>query len=173
MNKYFLDGVLVVEGKEDVSYLSTFIDTLYFTTNGFDVSDEKLNFLQRVSKVNKVFVLTDNDEAGEKIRSTIKSKISDVFVIKTEEIYKNNAKKRGIAETNKEAIINSLDSYLSKGKKRTSHPDYNLNKIISLSQDPHAAKEQLVNKYRLINGNIKFLEKQLEMLKIEPQELWK
>ena len=37
MNKYYFNGVIVVEGKSDVSYLSSFIDSLYFTTNGYDI----------------------------------------------------------------------------------------------------------------------------------------
>ena len=37
MNKYYFDGVIVVEGKSDVSYLSSFIDSRYFITNGYAV----------------------------------------------------------------------------------------------------------------------------------------
>ena len=41
-----IDGVLIVEGKTDVSYLSSFIDTFFLTTNGYDLSEEKIDFLK-------------------------------------------------------------------------------------------------------------------------------
>ena len=65
MNKMNIDGIIVVEGKEDVSYLSSFIKALFFTTNGLDISEEKIEFLKRVSEKQKIIILTDSDKAGE------------------------------------------------------------------------------------------------------------
>ena len=50
MNKIYIDGVIVVEGKSDVSYLSSFVDSLFFITNGYDINNEKIEFLINVSK---------------------------------------------------------------------------------------------------------------------------
>ena len=68
MNKIKIDGVLIVEGKEDVSYLSSFIDAHFFITNGYDLSKEKIDFLNQSSKVNTLIIFTDPDIAGEEIR---------------------------------------------------------------------------------------------------------
>ena len=65
MNKINIDGVLIVEGKDDVSYLSSFINALFFTTNGYDINTKKIAFLKEAAKVNKLIVFTDPDEAGE------------------------------------------------------------------------------------------------------------
>ena len=47
---YYFDGIIVVEGKSDVSYLSSFIDALYITTNGYEIPDEEIDFLKHYSK---------------------------------------------------------------------------------------------------------------------------
>ena len=171
MNKYFLDGVLVVEGIQDVGFVSSFINTQMFTTNGSDISEEKIDFLSRVADVNRVIVLTDNDEAGERISNKIKSKINKVFVVKTPEIYRKSAKKHGVAETEKNAIIDSLKDFLQDDRGQFIKTDYELNLLISLSENPSEQKNKVIQQYRLLNGNIKSLEKQLQMLKISKEEI--
>ena len=77
-----IDGVLVVEGASDVAYLSGYINTIFFTTGGYDINDKKIEFLNRVSRVNKIIVMTDPDDAGNTIENRIKNKINCVFVAK-------------------------------------------------------------------------------------------
>lgn len=171
MTNYYLPGVLVVEGKEDVSYLSSFIKCLYFVTNGYDVSEEKIDFLSRVIKVNKVYLLTDNDEAGIKIAERIKTKINGIFEIKTARKFKNFSKKSGVAETLKDEIIRALTNYLEEDRGQFERVDYGLQSIVSLSENPSTLKDRIINDYRLINGNIKSIEKQLQMLGISKEEV--
>ena len=171
MNKYYLDGVLVVEGIQDVGFISTFITTQFFTTNGSDISDEKIEFLSRVADVNRVIVLTDNDEAGQRISNKIKSKINKVFVVKTPEIYRKSTKKHGVAETDKKEIIDSLREFLQEDRGQFQRIDYGLNKLISLSKNPSNQKNYIIQQYRLLNGNNKYLEKQLQMLGIKKEEI--
>ena len=83
MNKINIDGVLIVEGKDDVSYLSSFVNALFFTTNGYDLCEEKIAFLLEASKRNKLIIYTDPDEAGEMIRNRLKSLINPVFEAKS------------------------------------------------------------------------------------------
>ena len=172
MNKYYLDGVLVVEGKSDVSYLSSFIKTHYFITNGYDISDEKLDFLSRVSKTRKVIIMTDNDKAGEDIANKIKNKINEAFVVKSAKISRKTYKKCGVAETEYAAIIDALKDYLTEYKKELDvKPIYELNSIISLSENPEIMKNRIINDYRLIYGTTKYLENQLQMLGVKPSEI--
>ena len=170
MNKSYIDAVIVVEGKSDVSYLSSFIDAEFFITNGYDINEEKLDFLNRVSKINNVIVFTDNDQAGEKIENVIKSRISGVISIKTAKNIRKNYKKVGVAETKKEEILKVLQPYIKQNSKENQVPKYNLTKVISLSNNPQELKEKIINNYRLINGNNNYLEKQLRMLKISEEE---
>lgn len=172
MNKFYLDGVLVVEGKSDVSYLSSFIKAHYFITNGYDISEEKIDFLSRVSEKRKVIILTDNDKAGEDIANKIKTKISKVFVVKSAKITRKTYKKCGVAETEYEAIIDALKNHLSPYKKELDvKASYELNYIISLSDNLETTKNRIINDYRLIYGTNKFLENQLQMLGVKPKEI--
>lgn len=171
MNKYYFDGVLVVEGKSDVSYLSSFISTLYFITNGYDVNEEKIDFLTRVSQVRRVVIFTDNDEAGKQIENSIKNKICGVFVAKSQIITRKFYKKSGVAETSKEAIVDALKEFLEEDKGQLEKVDYKLNQIISLSENPYDKKQRIIKEYRLIEGNIKFLQNQLQMLGVDPNEI--
>ena len=170
MNKYYIDAVIVVEGKSDVSYLSSFIDSQFFITNGYDLNSQKLYFLKRVSEVNKVIVFTDNDKAGETIENKLKSNINGIFVVKSEKIARKSCKKSGVAETDKQEILRVLKPFISnaeqKGQKRT----YNLATIISLSKNPKETRKIIVEEYRLIDGNNIYLEQQLNMLKVDEQE---
>lgn len=170
MNKYYIDAVIVVEGKNDVSYLSSFIDGQFFITNGYDINSRKLDFLKRVSGVNKIIVFTDNDKAGESIANKIKSNINAVFEVKSERIIKNNSKKSGVAETQKEEILRVLKPFISDPKSKQQNRRYNLNQIITLSTDPIGMRKEIVKEYRLIDGNNKFLEQQLNMLKVDELE---
>ena len=171
MDKIFIDGVIVVEGKSDVSYLSSFVDSLFFITNGYDINEEKIEFLTNVSKKNKIYILTDNDEAGTQIENRIKNKIKGVIALKTPRIARKNYKKWGVAETEQNEIIKILKPFSSIKENYNKHQNYNLSKLISLSKDPEYKREQIIKSYRLITGNNKFLENQLQMLKVDPKEI--
>ena len=166
-----IDGVLIVEGKSDVAFLSSFIDTYYFITNGYDISQEKLDFLKRVSKVNKLIVFTDPDDAGEKIKNSIINQINGVFDAKITKNSRKNYKKQGVAEAYKEEILNALKDHIVDGK--LTRVNYDLANLISLNKNPEEKREEIINKYGLIKGNNKSLENQLNMLKITKEELWK
>lgn len=167
MNKYCIDAVIIVEGKSDVSYLSSFIDSNFFITNGYDISEEKLDFLSRVAKVNKVIIFTDNDKAGNEIQCKIQTKINGVIAVKSAKLIRNNYKKAGIAETEKEEILKVLKPYLTDS---VSHNNYDLSRVISLSKNPEEVRKHIINDYRLIEGNNKYLNDQLNMLKVDVNE---
>ena len=169
MNKININAVLIVEGKADVSYLSSFIDTYFFTTNGYDINEEKLEFLRSASKVRKLIIYTDPDEAGDRIRNIIKTNINGVFDAKSERITKKFTKKSGVAELVKDEVIRTLTPFAT--NEEITHIDYDLPRLISLSDNPSEAKAKIINKYRLIKGNNKFLENQLNILNITKKEL--
>ena len=130
MNKINIDGVLIVEGIADVSYLSNFVNALFFTTNGYDLSEEKINFLKRAAKVNKLIIYTDPDEAGEEIRKCIKTQINPIFEAKSEKNTRKNYKKSGVAELDKEEVVRALSPFATSEEKRPNN--YHLSLLISL-----------------------------------------
>lgn len=169
MNEINIDGVLIVEGKDDVSYLSSFVNALFFTTQGYDLSEEKIKFLVKASSVNKLIIFTDPDEAGERIRNSLKTNINGLFEVKCQKIVRKCMKKSGVAEMDRSAVADALKDFTT----ITATPRYNygLSSLVSLSEDPSKIREMIINKYGLIHGNNKSLENQLNILKIKPQEL--
>ena len=166
-----IDGVLAVEGASDVAYLSSFVETLFFTTGGYDLNREKLDFLNRVSKVNKIIVLTDPDEAGESIKNKLKNEINGVFEVKIVKNSRKNYRKSGVAESDKNEIVNALKKYFTNGDLFTQN--YDLNSLISLNENPSKKREEIIKKFGLLGGNNKAIENQLRILKISKDELWK
>ena len=169
MNKINIDGVLIVEGKDDVSYLSNFLNALFFTTQGYDLNEEKVSFLKEVAKHNKLIIYTDPDEAGETIRNKLKSLINPVFEAKSEKITRKNKKKFGVAELEKSEVLRALKPFTT--NEAFVKYEYGLSTIVSLSKEPNKTKQLIINKYRLMEGNNKSLENQLNILRIKPDEI--
>ena len=74
---------VIVEGKYDKARLSSVIDALIITTDGFGIfrSKEKQTFIKKIAKEKGIIILTDSDAAGFKIRSFLKNIVSEENVI--------------------------------------------------------------------------------------------
>lgn len=166
-----IDGVLIVEGSSDVSYLSSFLDARYFITNGLDISKDKIAFLKEANKVNKLIVFTDPDNAGESIKNKLINEIQGICVAFLKGNSRKKYKKHGVAEAEKEDILEALNEHISDKEIFKEH--YNLVSLISLSDNPQKVKDIIIQKYHLIPGNNRSLENQLNILKITKEELWK
>lgn len=75
----YLKSAVIVEGKYDKIKLSSFIDALIITTDGFGVfnNKEKLDFIRKLAKENGIIIMTDSDNAGMLIRNNLKSRINE------------------------------------------------------------------------------------------------
>ncbi|HBH94891.1 MAG TPA: DUF4093 domain-containing protein [Ruminococcaceae bacterium] len=78
---------VIVEGKYDKIKLSSVIDGLIITTDGFSIfkNKEKLALIRRLSEKQGIIILTDSDSAGFKIRNYIrgctqKGKITNIYI---------------------------------------------------------------------------------------------
>ncbi|MCF0117157.1 MAG: ribonuclease M5, partial [Bacilli bacterium] len=49
-NKVTIEGFLVVEGKMDVAFLESFLDTNFITTNGSEISKDTINYIKEMKK---------------------------------------------------------------------------------------------------------------------------
>lgn len=104
-----INAIIVIEGKTDVAFLSSFIDAEFVTTNGSDVPADTIAYLQQQIAHKEIIVFTDPDAPGEKIRAKLDSFIPG---LKHSYVAKKNAVKNGkvgIAETNQKAIIEALN----------------------------------------------------------------
>lgn len=89
---------IVVEGKYDKIKLSSFLDALIISTDGFHIlkDKEKCELLKTLAKSVGLIVLTDSDRAGRQIRNYLKSVITEgeIIDIYIPEIFGKETRKR-------------------------------------------------------------------------------
>ena len=105
--KIYLNGILVVEGKEDASYLSNYIASEIVVVNGFEIPKTTINYLRN----KRVIVLTDPDEAGQKIRERINVLLPDAANVEIDIKKCNRGNKNGVAECEIDEILTKLKQY--------------------------------------------------------------
>ena len=105
--KIYLDGILVVEGKEDISYLSNYISSEIVTTNGFEIPKETVSYL----KDKKVIVLTDPDEAGKRIREKLNELLPNSINVEVDIKKCVRNTKNGVAECDIDEVLTQLKQY--------------------------------------------------------------
>ena len=78
-----LEQAVIVEGKYDKIKLSSIIDSVIITTNGFSVihDKEKLEIIRFYARNKGIIILTDSDSAGFKIRSFLKGAVNEGQII--------------------------------------------------------------------------------------------
>ena len=130
-----IDQVIVVEGKYDKIKLSSFIDGLIMTTDGFRIYKDKnkINIIKKLAEKHGVIILTDSDIAGFKIRNYIysclsgrvsKEKIINIYIpqVLGKEKRKSQASKEnllGVEGVSKEIIIKALKEFKILSKQET------------------------------------------------------
>ncbi len=78
-----LNRPLIVEGRYDKSKLSSFVEGIILTTDGFGIFShpEKLALIRRLAEKNGVAVLTDSDTAGFRIRGYLKGAVGPEKIV--------------------------------------------------------------------------------------------
>lgn len=105
--KLYLDGVLVVEGKEDACYLSNYISSEIVILNGFELDEITISYL----KNKRIIALLDPDEAGIKIRQKLNNLIPNIINVEIDIKRCTKGKKNGVAECEIEEVLNKLRPY--------------------------------------------------------------
>ena len=78
-----IEQAVIVEGKYDKIKLSSILDAVIITTNGFSVmkNKEKLEIISFYAQNKGIIILTDSDSAGFKIRNYLKGAIKNGKII--------------------------------------------------------------------------------------------
>lgn len=169
MNKFDIDGILVVEGKTDKAKLSSFISSPIFITNGFDVKESIVNFLVNVSKIHKIYLFLDNDPSGQKICEKIKNKVQNSYILKLAAKKYDHKFKKGNAEI---SIIELRDFFLKyKIDNQIFSKDISPTFLSYLSLKDKGAINQIVDKFSLMKGSNKYLSEQLNALGILKEDI--
>ena len=106
--KYSVNEIIVVEGRNDESHLSSFIDAVVVVTNGYEIPRKEIEFLNNKRNKNSVIVLTDSDDAGKRIREKLNDIIFNKINIEVDIVKCNKHNKHGVAECDKDELINVL-----------------------------------------------------------------
>ena len=149
--KHFVDGIIVVEGTSDVSFLTQFIDAEFVTTNGSEIPTKTIEYLKKSSGNRDIFVLTDPDSPGKRIRDILDQNIPNLkhcFISKEKSIRSN---KVGVAESTKEEVLQALKNYLTTQKSKIGAITHNDLYALGFEGDELSKerREKVCNKYRL------------------------
>ena len=173
--KKIINGIIVVEGITDVAFLSEFIDAEFVTTNGSEIPLETIEYLKNSREKRDIFVLTDPDSPGKKIRDTLDQHIPNLkhcFVSKENSIKKN---KVGVAESTKEEVSKALDNYIQTSKEEMgliTHAD--LNKLgLEGCEDSKEKRQLVIDKYHLGFCNAKTFLKRVNYSHLTIEDLKK
>ena len=164
--KIYLNGILVVEGKEDASYLSNYIDSEMVTTNGFDIPKEVVSYL----KDKKVIVLTDPDEAGLKIRQKLNELLPTAINVEIDIKKCIRNTKNGVAECDINEVLTKLKPYYI--DKNNSQSDITINDLYNLGlMNNKDLREEVSRRLNLGKCNAKTLYKRLLNNNIKLEQL--
>lgn len=165
--KIYLDGILVVEGKEDASYLSNYIASEIVIVNGFELSKDTINYL----KDKKVILLLDPDESGLKIREKLNKELTDPINVEIDISKCNRGIKKGVAECQIDEILAKLSQYvIEKDMENTS--DIKISDLYELGLiNNKELRDEVCEKLNLGKCNGKQLYKRLLINKISLNQL--
>ena len=154
--KISLSRILVVEGKEDASYLSNYIDSEIVVVNGYELSEATISYL----KDKPVILLMDPDKAGEEIRNKLNSMLKDAVNVSIDIKKCNRGTKNGVAECEIDEVLGKLSEFCKDFTvKQTDFSIADLYKL-GLSSDKNMRKF-VCEKLNLGNCNFKTMQKRL------------
>ena len=165
--KIYLDGILVVEGKEDSSYLSNYIASEIVITNGFDIPRDTITYL----KDKRAIVLTDPDDAGIKIRQKLNDLLPNCVnaEVDIKKCIRNN--KNGVAECDIDEILTKLKPFIVDN--RVLKSDITINDLYVLGlMDNKALRDNVCQKLKLGKCNAKTMYKRLLNNNIKLEQLY-
>jgi ribonuclease M5 len=168
-NMIKIDEVIIVEGRNDLSLLNSFVDAEIVTTGGTSMNQDFWNLLSLYTRSGKEFiVMVDPDSQGERIRlaiSKVYPKSKHIFIQASDARSKN---KVGVEHASKKVIIDSLKNIKSfdKGDNKITYLD--LTSLGLTGQvDSNNLRLQLTNKLGIGYCNAKTLLNRLNGIGLE------
>ena len=166
-----IDAVIVVEGKQDASYITSLYDCECVITNGYDVPHEIIDYLSAVSKLKKVIILVDPDEAGKQIRDKLTKLIPNTIQVEVDLAKCNRNNKHGVAECEKDELLEKLASFADISHQNPDRiKEFELIDLLNKYQD---SKELIETNFHTGHCNIKTLTKRLNSLNIKLEDIEK
>ncbi len=170
-----IDGLIVVEGKSDVAFLSSFIDAEFVITNGSEISKDTISYIKKAAETKPVYVLTDPDYPGERIRKILDENVKNLnhCFIKKENSIKHG--KVGVAESTREEIETALKSAIRTSKNQVGN--LTINDLLELGlvgeENSGDKRDQVCNALHLGHCTAKTFLKRLNYCNIKIEDLKK
>ena len=161
-----IDAVIVVEGTMDQSYISSFYEALFVVTNGYQIPEEEIDFLNHLPKEKQILIFVDSDEAGKQIRNKLNDKLNRGINIIIDINKCNKNGKHGVAEAEKEALIDLLKPYV----KEVEYGNINTSTLYQLNINKNK-REYLSKEFHLGKTNNKTFLKRINYLNISEKDL--
>ena len=163
MNKLHLNELIVVEGKTDIDFLSSFIEADFYSVNGSAISFKDISFLKEI----------DPDFPGKKIREILNSNLTNVYnaYVRKEFSIKNH--KVGVAESTINEVLLALNNL--KKFETNVHSDLTMNDLYELnlngSKNSKELRKTICDYLHIEYLNAKQLLKKLKMLGLNKNDL--
>jgi len=169
----YLNGVLIVEGKDDETLIKSFLEVHVFKSDGYNIRNEDIKFLNKAAKLYKIIVLTDPDEAGERIRKRINENVENTHNVFLDRSLCNKHGKHGVAESTKQHILERLKDYITLESPRIGNVTiFQLNQL-GLNGDSKAKEKRdyICKRFSLGVCNGKTMLERLNLLNIKVEEI--
>lgn len=173
--KKTIHEVIVVEGKSDVKYLSSFIQADFVITDGSSLPLSTINLVKQLeASGRKIIILTDPDGPGEKIRRTLSQSLTHPLHAFINPLYSRKNNKIGVAECSQEEILKSLEKLVTFNEFTQSiRMEEYLDLKLTGAKDSQLLRIKISNYFRLGFGSSKTIFKRLNMLGITKKEIQK
>lgn len=113
MVKRKYDGLVVVEGKNDVLRLSRYLDADFIITGGLKCSPETIDTIREASRTREILIFTDPDSPGNRIRAKILKEVPEAkqaFLQKKDAIGRRHGKSKvGVEHADDTSILQALE----------------------------------------------------------------
>lgn len=154
--KISLNRILVVEGKEDASYLSNYIASEIVVVNGYELPESTISYL----KDKPVILLLDPDSAGENIRNKLNRVLNNVENVSIDIKKCTRGDKNGVAECEIAEILDKLSEFCKVFNEK--QPNYGTAELYELGlANNKELRAHVCNKLNLGDCNFKTLYKRL------------
>lgn len=166
--------IIVVEGKTDVDKVSKIVDADFVITNGSEVSRETIVYLQHLSRIRKIIVLTDPDYPGLRIRNIVSNNVPGVFHAYVDRKKSIKGKKLGVAECDEEEIKRALSKLVKfeYDEKNEIVSPFDLFSLgLTGKSNSKGLRDKVYKHFELGYGNAKTLSKHLSLAGITLEEL--
>lgn len=173
MNKLHLNELIVVEGKTDIDFLSSFIEADFYSVNGSAISSKDISFLKEIEKNRPIIILTDPDFPGKKIREILNSNLTNVYNAYARKEFSIKNHKVGVAESTINEVLLALNNL--KKFETNVNSDLTMNDLYALnlngSKNSKQLRKTICDYLHIEYLNAKQLLKKLKMLGLNKNDL--